>query len=129
MRLAVNIAVGQAILLICAFTVIACNGKKEEVPVIPPVTAPLSGNYIGFGVITVSYTHISGEPEEGSASLGYMRGGAVVQVLERKTVTSGKSPCSWVLIQESQRGWLKEEVMDIYDNESRAKTAAQSMSR
>jgi hypothetical protein len=106
-----------------------CGEKKEEKPVIPLTTSPLSRRVIGFGVINVSYTHVSAEPEEGSVSLGYLRRGSLVRVLERRIIKTGESPASWVLAEGGARGWLREELVDIYDNEGRARTASESMSR
>ena len=141
MRLSFYHTIGQvsayigSIGIICALILLAftsCNGKKDDVKVVPPVTSPLSGNYIGFGVIVTSYTHVSREPEENSTSIGYLRRGSVVPIIERRIITrnTGRTSVaqSWVLIEEP-KGWLKEEVMDIYNNESRAITAAQMMSR
>lgn len=113
-----------AVLLVCS-----CGAKKEEPPVIPPATSPLSRPLIGFGVVNVSYTHVTAEPLEGSASPGYLRKGSLVRVLERRMVKNGAAIESWVLADGSYRGWLKESAVDIYDNELRAQTASESMSR
>jgi hypothetical protein len=47
--------------------------------------------------------------------------------MKRQAVKTGTRFVSWVLIDGQQRGWLKEDVMDIYDNESQAKTASDAM--
>jgi hypothetical protein len=111
------------------FLLSACMGKKEESFVVPPVTSPLSREYIGFGVITVSYTHVLAEPADGSDSLGYLRRGTLVRILQRQVVRISGRSVSWVLIDDNQQGWLKEDVMDIYDNESQAITAGELMSQ
>ena len=99
---------------------------------IPPVTSPLSQSYIGYGVINVSYTRVTGFPEEdngGGASPGYLRRGAVVRLLERRMVkTDGKTE-AWVFAEGSSSGWLKESLLDIYANEQQAKTASEFMGR
>ena len=120
---------GQLCLLLSIIFVCACVVKREETPVIPPVTSPLSRDYIGFGVITASFTHIMLEPADDSQSLGYLRRGSMVRILRRQIVKSSGGFSSWVLTEGNQQGWLKEEVMDIYDSESQAKTAAESMIR
>jgi hypothetical protein len=107
--------------------VTACGGRKDDNPVIPPETSPLSGGYIGFAVITASFTHIVSEPEEDSGSIGYLRRGSMVRVMKRQAVKTGTRFVSWVLIDGEHQGWLKEEVMDIYDNERQAKTASDAM--
>ena len=127
MRLHHSYITGQVILFFCLLFC-ACNGKQDE-NIIPPLTSPLSGNSIGFGVIKTSFTHVIAEPKENSASLGYLRRGALVRVVERRIVNDSGGSQSWVMVDTEQKGWLREEVMDIYDNESRAKTAARSMSR
>ncbi|MDR1251035.1 MAG: hypothetical protein LBK62_02600 [Treponema sp.] len=107
----------------------SCGRKSEEAPVIPPPTSPLSRTAIGFGVINVSYTHISAEPAGKDVSSDYLRQGALVRVIERRSVKDGAVFESWVLVDGSRRGWLREERLDIYDNEDQARTAAESMSR
>jgi hypothetical protein len=107
----------------------SCGEHKEEMPVIPPPTSPLSRTVIGFGVINVSYTHITADPAEGGFASGYLRRGSLVQVMERRTVKKNDLIESWVLVQGNYRGWLRESAVDIYDNEGRARTAAESMSR
>jgi hypothetical protein len=104
---------------------ISCGSKKEEMPIIPPVTSPLSGDYIGFGVITASYTHLMAQPEENAASAGYLRRGTIVEIVRRISGASG----DWVFVGVSPGGWLREDVMEIYDSEVKAKTAAQLISR
>jgi hypothetical protein len=130
MRIAVKYTFGQLFLLLCLSVLCACGTKKEESPVIPPVTSPLSREYIGFGVIKASFTHVTADPGEDSSSLGYLRRGSLVRVLRRQAVKSGGGFGSWVLIDgNQQQGWLKEEFLDIYDSESRARTASESMSK
>jgi hypothetical protein len=36
---------------------------------------------------------------------------------------------SWVLVDGNYQGWLQEAVIDIYDNEAQAKTAAESLTK
>ena len=126
-----NHTLGQLLVLLCLPVLCSCIARKEENQIVPPVTSPLSRDYIGFGVITASFTHITLEPFEDSPSLGYLRRGSLVQILRRQSVRAGNGFSSWVLIEGNvnQQGWLKEDVMAIYDNESQAKTASESMSR
>jgi hypothetical protein len=129
MRITVKHTVGQLLLLITVMSVLACSGRKDETPVIPPVTSPLSRDYIGYGVITDSFTHITPEPSQDSASLGYLRRGSLVRIIKRQNVKTGNVYESWVQVDGVQNGWLKEEVMDIYNTESQAKTASESILR
>jgi hypothetical protein len=119
--------------VLALFCMAACDGKKEEAPVIPPLTSPLSRSFIGYGVVNVSYTRVTAEPEEdapeGNISGGYLRRGTVVRILRRQLVKSQDKLESWVLVEGSGIGWLKEALVDIYDSEPQARTASESMGR
>ena len=113
-----------------------CNRSSNDNPVSPPETRPLTREFIGFGVIIVSFTHLYNEPGIEGVSQGYLRQGLVVRVLERRQITNRGNFESWVLIEGNfhnpgsiVRGWLQEAVMDIYDNESRANTASRMIIR
>jgi hypothetical protein len=129
MRITVKHILGQLLLLITVMSIMACNARKDETPVIPPVTSPLSRDYIGYGVITASFTHITAEPAEDSSSLGYLRRGSLVRIIKRQTVRTNNIFEFWVQVDGVLNGWLKEDVMDIYNNESQAKTASESILR
>jgi hypothetical protein len=129
MRITVKHTVGQLLLLFTVVSVVACSGRKDETPVIPPVTSPLSRDHIGYGVITASFTHITAEPSQDSSSLGYLRRGSLVRIIKRQDIKAGSVFESWVQVEGVQNGWLMEEVMDIYNSESQAKTASESILR
>jgi len=120
-------------ILFALFCMAACDGKKEETPVIPPLTSPLSRSFVGYGVVNVSYTRVTAQPEEdapeGNISGGYLRRGTVVRILQRSLVKSQDRLESWVLVEGAGRGWLKEALVDIYDSEPQARTASESMGR
>jgi len=118
-----------ALILICFLVLNSCGVNREEVNVVPPVTSPLSRDYIGFGVITDSFTHITSEPVENSPSLGYLRRGTLVRIIRRQIIRTREGFIPWVLIDGNQQGWLREDVMDIYSNEGQARTASESMPR
>ena len=118
----------------------ACRRSSEEIAVMPPATHPLSREFLGYGVINISFAHLLREPVPGEPSLGYLRRGTVVRIIERKKITNNGLFESWVLAegnyqtdaQESpsiSRGWLIETALEIYENEFQAKTAAKSMSQ
>jgi hypothetical protein len=114
------------------FFIVACDSRKDETPVIPPLSSPLSQAYIGYGVVNVSYTRINAGTAEDAASEnspGYLRRGSVVRVHERRVVKSGGKAESWVLVEGDSRGWLRESLVDIYDNEFQAITASEAMGR
>jgi len=112
-----------------SFLLCSCSTKKDEIDIIPPITSPLSGDYIGFGVITESFTHINADPSPDSSSIGYLRRGSLVQIIRRQTIKTKDGYISWVLTGGQQQGWLKEDVMDIYKNENQAITASELLSR
>lgn len=113
------------------FFIFSCNGKKEETPILLPLTSPLSQSYIGFGVINVSYTRVTALPgkenSDESSSPGYLRRGSVVHILKRQMIKSQEKPESWVLVEGSCTGWLKETLVDIYNSEAQANTASAAM--
>ncbi|MDR2537426.1 MAG: hypothetical protein LBC46_03875 [Treponema sp.] len=118
---------GQVILLLL---LCSCTRSNEEAPVIPPLTNPLSSPVVGYGIVRVSYTNVVDEPNPNALSLGYLRQGSIVQVIERRSIanTQGLTE-SWVLVDGNYQGWLQEAVIDIYDNEAQAKTAAESLTK
>jgi len=144
--------------LFLLFFLSACAGKKEETPVIPPLTSPLSQSFIGYGVVNVSYTRVLANPEDeenapagnvlsgaalsgnalsGVTSESYLRQGSVVRILQRRQVKKQDKLESWVQVYGSSAGsaggsglgWLREALVDIYDNEPQARTASGSMGR
>jgi len=142
MRITVKPKLGQLIKIylfpLFVLVLCSCNIKKEELPLIAPVTSPLSRDYIGFGVITSSFTHITSEPSDNSPSIGYLRRGSLVRIVKRQSIRTNNIFVSWVYtdgnirgLSEAQetaaQGWLKEEVMDIYDSENQARTASESI--
>jgi hypothetical protein len=137
MKLKRILAGGQAYWVVfLLFFLTACNGKKEEIPVIPPLTSPLSQSFIGYGVINVSYTRVTARPEEdgleGTTSGSYLRQGSVVRILQRQQIKNKDKIESWVQVDEAgtnSAGWLRESLVDIYDSESQAHTASESMGR
>jgi hypothetical protein len=101
---------------------------------------PLSREEIGYGVVNVSYTHAADEPGGRGVSLGYLRRGSVVRILERRIpgraaggTSGGPSAAeSWVLVEGrgagfNAPGWLPESVIDIYSTEAQAGTAADAL--
>ena len=117
----------KLIILICLIPLFSCRGGRDESNVTPPITAPLSSEFIGYGVITDSFTHVTVDPQENSASMGYLRRGSLVRVIRRQTVRTDSGFQSWVLTDDPQHGWLKESVMEIYSTEGQAKTASQAL--
>jgi hypothetical protein len=129
MRITLKHTFSQLLAVFGIMALCACGAKKEEIPVIPPVTSPLSRDYIGFGVITSSFTHITAEPSQDSRDLGYLRRGSLVKIVRRRIIRTENGFTSWVFMEGNQQGWLREDVMEIYESEDQAKTASESMSK
>jgi len=127
MRISFNHVLSQLCIIFCFISLTACGSNKEDIPLIPPITAPLTGEYIGFAVITDSFTHVNEDPSDNSKSRGYLRRGSVVQVVRRQLIKTQEGFVSWVLVDGDQQGWLKETNINIYNNESQAKTASELM--
>jgi hypothetical protein len=124
----------QALVVLFFLSLGACGRNNGEIPVVPPPTPPLSRPVIGYGVVNVSYTLMVENPGEGEQSLGYLRRGSLVKVIERRVLKTGEAAERWVLVegtvpQGQSGGWLPERVVDIYGNEFQAKTAAESMTQ
>jgi hypothetical protein len=120
--------------LICPALFFGCNRSRDELPVMPPVTHPLTRDYIGFGVVNISFAHVLSEPGPTGVSQGHLRRGTVVRIIERRQMINRNSSELWVLAEGNyegpgsiSRGWLEEAVLDIYDSERRANTASRSM--
>ncbi|MCL2602684.1 MAG: hypothetical protein FWD91_07730 [Treponema sp.] len=116
-----------------AFLISGCDRSSRSFLVTPPATHPLARNYIGFGVVNTSFTHLLSEPANGAASVGHLRRGAVLRIAERRQVPIGTSVQSWVFAEENDpdvtapRGWLLEDALEIFDREERAITASRAM--
>jgi hypothetical protein len=130
MKIKVKRTRGQVyVVILILFLFASCIEKKEVKPVSPPLTFPLSQMHIGYGVVNVSYTRVTSSTEETSSSPGYLRLGSVVRIIERRLVRQEGKTETWVLIEGNTRGWLRESLVDIYDNEKQARTASELMSR
>jgi len=107
--------------------VAACSGRRNEVLILPPETALLSQEYVGYAVIYVLYTRLSMEPAEDSPAAGHARRGTVVRIHERRLIRDGNRNVSWLLIEGETAGWIREEFVNVYANVSQARTAAEAM--
>jgi hypothetical protein len=121
--------------LLCAVLCISCSKGAGELPLIPPTTDPLNREFIGYGVVNASFIHVSTGPGQEGVSLGYLRKGALVRILERRAVPNRQNVELWLLVDAEAptspdgkiSGWLSEQDADIYDNEGRARTASKAM--
>ncbi|MDR2019570.1 MAG: hypothetical protein LBQ14_02270 [Treponema sp.] len=111
--------------LAALFVLLFCSCGASGDNIAPPLTSPLSRPLIGYGVVTVSYTSVVDQPNlTGGVSLGILRMGTVVPVLERRRINVRGTLESWIRVEGYYQGWLREEVLEIFENEAQAKTAA-----
>jgi hypothetical protein len=134
----VNIQLFVFLPLVIVFA-FSCTRSSEEQPVIPPATHPLAREYIGYGVVNVSFANLLSDTGPKAVSQGYIRRGTVVRVVERAHINDKGNIESWVLGESNyqassttgavSRGWLKETSLLIFDSESQANTASKTMSQ
>jgi hypothetical protein len=113
-------------LAVCGILV-SCKRSLPEDEIILPVTPPLSRSVIGYGVVNANYTRIMDKLGEGGNSIGFLRKGSIVEILERRPVIKGEKAETWVLASGSYTGWLKENEMQVYPSKAQALTASQSI--
>ena len=124
---------GLLIILSLAF-LSGCVRPAAEQPPTPPATHPLARQYIGFAVVNASFVHLLSEPGPSGSSQAYIRRGTVLRVVERRQLIIRGSSVTWILAEyhgagSVSSGWLEESLVEIFDNESRANTAARNMLR
>ena len=128
---AFNQVLSTTVLLITVFFCIGCNRTSDEVPLTPPLSHPLSRDYIGYGVVTASFERLLNEPGS-EVDSGILRRGTVVRIIERRSEMNRGSLEIWVFVEGNyegeniSRGWLREAILDVFDSESRAITASRS---
>jgi hypothetical protein len=127
------------LLLFAVVFTFSCNRSSEEQPVMPPATRPFAREYIGYGVVNVSFANLLSENSPNAVSQGYIRRGTIVRIIERTRINNRGKIESWVLGESNyqapsapggvSRGWLQESALLILDNESQANTASKTMSQ
>ena len=130
LRVGVSLRYRQVFILLLTFFLFSCVRNTEEIPLIPPATNPMAREFIGYGVVNVSFLHVLDEPLNEGASLGYLRRRAPVRIMERRSIRNHGNVETWVKIdaESNIQGWIIESSINVYDNEVQAHTAAQNMS-
>jgi len=124
-----------ALPLLLALVFTNCHRRADELPITPPATNPLAREYIGYGVVIVSFTHILSESGPSGVSQGYLRRGTVVRIIERRNVINRGRNEFWVLAEanyqtgDALQGWLQASAIEVYDNEDRANTASKTVNQ
>ena len=135
MRLRVFAGNYQGFILLLPLFLLFCSRSSEETPVIPPPTNPLIREFIGYGVVNVSFVHVADEPGLDGTSLSYLRKGSLVKIVERRMLNNRGNSEIWVMVDtqysdapgDKIRGWLRESNLIVYNNEEQANTAAETM--
>jgi hypothetical protein len=112
---------------ILALSASSCRRNSFENEIVPPLTRPLSRHVIGYGVVNANYTHILDKQGEDGKSIGFLRRGSIVEILERRPVVRGDRAEIWVLASGNYKGWLKENELRIYPSRAQALTASEAM--
>ena len=131
MRIRFVTIIYQVLLLIPLFF-LSCNRNSDAKQMIPPPTNPLIREFIGYGVVNISFAHVIDEPNQDGRSLANLRRGSMVKIIERQVQRNRGIPETWVLVdaqvsEESIHGWLRESSINVFNNEVQALTAAGAM--
>ena len=135
MRLKVFAKYHQGFVWLFPLFLLFCSRGAEETPVIPRPTNPLIREFIGYGVVNVSFIHVVNEPRQDGTSLGYLRRGSLVKITERRILRNRGNSEIWVLVDAQYpgapegkiSGWLEENSIVVFDTEVQALTAAEAM--
>ncbi|GHV19320.1 hypothetical protein FACS189494_00570 [Spirochaetia bacterium] len=114
------------LLLTMCMVLFGCYRTSNEDEIQLPANPPLSRPVIGYGVINTNYTHVMDNRGDGR-SIGLLRKGAIVEVIERRPVLNGETAESWVLADGNYRGWLREDELRIYPSMAQAQTASEGL--
>jgi hypothetical protein len=126
--------------------VVSCRPRPTENAISPPETPLFVKEGVGYGVINVSFVHVIKEPVLASAgsstSVGLLRKGSIVGVVERRSIPEVNSGTAqvWVFVEargaedaasgtRSVFGWLSAGSLDFYENLPKAETASALMLR
>jgi hypothetical protein len=129
--------------LILGVLAVSCRAKPVDEALLPPETPLFLKEGVGYGVVNVSFANVFGGPQDDAASMGLIRRGSIVVVVERRTIPVTGDPNGaarlWAFVEQTARddfaemrqvaGWLPGESMDFYTSLSQAETASAMMSR
>jgi hypothetical protein len=122
------------VLPVCVFAAVSpaflssCRRNSPEEEIVLPVTRPLSRSVIGYGVVNANYTRILDTRDNDGKSIGFLRKGQIVEILERRPLVTGDKSEMWVLVSGAYKGWLKESELRVYPSKPQAVTASEAIS-
>ncbi len=118
-----------ALMLSCFSLLVSSCWRSGYVPTVDPPPNPPLTRPIGYAVVTLSYTRLFDSPGGSGVALSYLRRGSVLPIVERRSIVSEYSTERWILIENTERGWLPELAVSVYNTEAAAKTAAERLSK
>ncbi|MDR2481447.1 MAG: hypothetical protein LBD07_04030 [Spirochaetaceae bacterium] len=101
----------------------SCNKKPQDMIILAP-TPPLSRSVIGYGLITSGYSRLYDMRGEDKKSIGLLRKGSVVEIIERWPVIQENKTESWLFVRGTYSGWIREKELEVYDTLIQAQTAS-----
>lgn len=93
----------------------------------PPPTFPLSRTVLGYIVITDSYTQLLDHIGTKGVSLGILRKGTILPVLERKIIKGETGVERWIYVDAEEKAWIRASSGLIFQTEAQAKTALRQL--
>ncbi|GMO44444.1 MAG: hypothetical protein Ta2B_25310 [Termitinemataceae bacterium] len=114
------------IFVFCVCSVLSCKRASPDDEIKLPSTPPLSRDVIGYGVVNANYTHLL-DKQGGGKSLGFLRKGSIVEIIEYRPIVEGEKAVYWVLARGAYEGWMREDAVRIYPSKAQAITAAESL--
>jgi hypothetical protein len=106
---------------------VACFLSSPESKLHPPATFPLSRSVLGYVVITDSYTQLLDRRGSEGVSLGVLRKGTILPVLERRLMQGEAKTESWIYVAAEEKGWIRESSGQVFQTEGQAKTALRNL--
>ncbi|MFQ3547303.1 MAG: hypothetical protein SNJ56_03115, partial [Termitinemataceae bacterium] len=98
-----------------------CSLFERTVPVTPPATFQLSRQNLGYAVVQNTYTQLLDSCEASGVSLGILRQGTMLEILERRFVQTGGSIQNWIRVDNNgEKGWVREEVVLVFPRKEQA---------
>mgnify|MGYP001385155014 CR=1 FL=1 len=116
------------IVLSVSLSSLSCFLSNPEQQLHPPATFPLSRSVLGYVMITDSYTQLLDRYGREGVSLGVLRKGTILPVLERRILQVGEAPAErWILVAAEEKGWIRESSGNMYQTQAQAQTALKNL--
>ncbi len=109
-------------LSLCIVLFSGCNEKIRVAPDLEPTPDLALGNE--WALITEPYVQFRVQPKANADSKAHARKGDIVQVVGKRFIQEGRQKVVWY---QFESGWLSENSLKIFSNESKALTAAKSL--